>query len=141
MRSSSDDDTKNGTYADEAYAHRNVAYGTDGKAYVLEIGPRKDYIQTLDVVADASLSMDTVTSILDEVAPPSARGKETMPLFSAIVSGSCNSGMTFGEYENTRIDLSYGFCAKPISVHSATVFIKRSECDRWGKSLFPTVHK
>jgi hypothetical protein len=101
-------------------------YGPDGKACVLDIQPRQDFFR--EMVADETLSKDTVTSVLDEVVPPSTRGKETIPAFSLVVAGGCNAGMTWADYDNVQINLSYGFCVMPIGVHRATVHFKRSAC-------------
>jgi hypothetical protein len=108
-----------------------VSYGTDHKSCVLEIEPRKEFLQ--EMVANETLSKDLTDQLLDEIAPPGIRGKEIMPLGSNVVSGSCNGGMTFGEYENLSINVSYGFCDKTIGVHSATATFKRSACEQWHK--------
>lgn len=102
-------------------------YGADGKACVLSIEPHKDFFQ--DMVADETLPMDTMTSILDEVAPPSTRGKELSAPYTVVMSSSCNGGMTFADYENVRINLVYGFCLKQIVDHRATVIFKRGVCE------------
>jgi hypothetical protein len=103
-----------------------ASYGSDGKACWLSVEPSQDFFQ--DMVARETLSMETVTSVLDEVVPPSTRGKESFPAFSAGASGSCNSGQTWADYENIQINLSYSFCEKPIGVHRATVQFKRAAC-------------
>jgi hypothetical protein len=108
-----------------------ASYGTDGKACVLEIEPRKDFLQNM--VANETLSQDTVDQLLEEIAPRSTWGQASLPLGRVAMSGSCNSGMTFGEYENVSINESYGFCEKPIGFHSATVTFKRSACEQWRK--------
>jgi hypothetical protein len=105
-----------------------VGYGADRRACLLDIEPRKDFLQ--DMVAEETLSMDTVTSVLDEVVPPYTRGKETLPPFSAMASTSCNSGFTWADYENVEITLSYTSCVKPIGVHRATVNFKRTACGK-----------
>lgn len=108
-----------------------VSYGTDHKSCVLEIEPRKDFLQ--EMVANETLSKELTDQLLDEIAPPSIRGKEVMPLFSVVVAGGCNGMMTFGDYENVSINVSYGFCEKVIGVHSATITFKRSACEQWRK--------
>jgi hypothetical protein len=87
-----------------------ASYGTDGRACVLEIEPRKDFLQ--EMVANETLSKEAVDQLLEEIAPRSTWGRASIPLGSNVMSGSCNSGMTFGEYENVSINVSYGFCEK-----------------------------
>jgi hypothetical protein len=116
-----------------------VGYGTDGKACMLEIEPRMDFLQ--EMVANETMSEETVDTILDEIVPPYTRGKETVPLGSIGVSGSCNSGMTFGEYDNVEVTLSYQFCERPIGIHSATVSYRRSACDGWQPLRPPAAKK
>jgi len=101
-------------------------YGPDGKACLLDIEPRKDFLR--DMEADETLSMETVTSVLDEIVAPDTRGKETLPLFSGQASTSCNHGFTWGDYDNIQIGLVYAFCVKPIGIHSATIKFKRAAC-------------
>ena len=108
-----------------------ASYGTEGRACVLEIEPRKDFLQ--EMVANETLSKETVDQLLEEIAPRSAWGRASIPLGSNVMSGSCNSGMTFGEYENVSINVSHGFCEKAIGVHSVTVTFKRSGCEQWRK--------
>lgn len=103
-----------------------ASYGTDGKACHFEIEPRKDLLQ--NSVANETLSKETVDQLLEEIAPKSNWGKERIPLGSNGMSGSCNSGFTWGDYENVGASISYGFCNKSIEVHRATVTYKRSAC-------------
>lgn len=105
-----------------------AGYGLDGKACWLDIAPNKDSFQ--DMVATETLSMETVTSVLDEIVPPSTRGKEHFPAFSAAVASSCNHGESWADYENIQVNLVYGFCEKEIAVHNAAVQFKRAACLR-----------
>ena len=115
----------------------STQYGTDGKACVLTVEPRKDFLSRM--AAGQTLSMEALTSLLDEVVPPSTRGKENFPLFSAVVAGGCGAAMTWADYENVQMVLSYTFCAEPIGVHSATVYFKRAACPQWPPAGFPDV--
>ena len=108
-----------------------ASYGTDGKVCEFEIEPRKDLLQ--NSVANETLSKETVDQLLEEIAPRSTWGKEWIPLGSNVTSGSCNSGITFGDYDNVRASISYGFCSKTVGVHKATVTYKRSACAQFFK--------
>jgi hypothetical protein len=113
-----------------------VAYGTNGEACEFEIEPQKQFLQL--PVANEMLSKDLVDQLMNEIAPAGSRGKELMPLGSVVVSGSCNGAVTFGEYENVQIELTYGRCEKEIGVHAAIVTLKRPTCEKWYKKPIVT---
>jgi len=105
-----------------------VGYGTDGKACMLEIEPRTHFLQ--GTASSELLSHDTMTNILDEVAPPSMRGKVVNPgLFG--VSGGCADQYTFTEYDNIETIVNSAYCENSKGVHAAIVHFKRGACGQW----------
>ena len=116
-----------------------VSYGTDGKACVLNIKPRKEFLE--ESVANEILTDETVDQLLEEIVPKSSWGKETLPRIG--VAGSCNGEISFSHYENIDLTVTSAFCETVKGVHGATVHFKRSACSQWYKPpvFTPTKHK
>jgi hypothetical protein len=115
-----------------------VSYGTDGKACVLDLEPRKEFLQ--ESSANEMLTDETLDQLLEEIVPKSSWGKETLP--SIGVSGSCMGQVSFSHYENIDLTVSSAFCEGVKGVHGATVHFKRSACSQWYKPpvFTPTKH-
>ena len=116
-----------------------VEYGSDEKACILEVEPRKAFIRGM-MPQLKTISKEQMLQLLDEVAPPEARGIESMPLFSNDFAsgGQCVGHGTFGRYTNADISLSYIVCDPPMGrfttgVQSARVQFKRPACESLNK--------
>jgi len=101
-----------------------VEYGSDGKACILVIEPRQALIHAL-FVSQPTISKDVAMDVLDEVAPPAARGKLLQG--GATLRSGCTA---FGAdmYENMQIGLIQSACAEPRGVLRVNVRFKRSAC-------------
>jgi hypothetical protein len=102
----------------------SVEYGSDHVACQIVLKPTKHTIGRQDEAQ--FMSSATVTEILDEVVPATARGKK---LNEGYVNRGCNE-IDFTEYENVSISRSTHNCLplKPEREMSATVTFKRDVC-------------
>jgi hypothetical protein len=104
-----------------------VEYGSDHQACILEVEPRQAFVHGL-IGSQASFSKETALQLLDEVAPPEVRGKDTMPLFEGYMATSCG-GATFGESENAQVSAGLDLCKTPVTVRSLRVNFTRRACE------------
>jgi len=88
-----------------------VEYGDDHKACIIDVQPRQAFIQGF-LRRPGSISKETSLQLLDEVAPPEVRGKDTMPLFSNLFESSC-AGSTGGISEHAQESLGLNLCETP----------------------------
>jgi len=108
-----------------------VEYGDDHRACILDIRPRQAFIQGF-LRRPGSISKETSLQLLDEVAPPEVRGKDTMPLFSNQFESSCAGG-TSGISEHAQVSLGLNLCETPVTVQSLRVSFTRPACERLTK--------
>lgn len=104
-----------------------VEYGQDRQACIIRVQPRQAFIQGF-LGSQASFSKETALELLDEVAPPGVRGKDTMPLFSNSSAMSCG-GFTFGSSERAQVSLALDLCKTPVTVRSLSVNFTRPVCE------------
>jgi hypothetical protein len=105
-----------------------VEYGSDGKTCNFDIEPRHAFIHGT-IIRQSTISKETALELIDEVAPADTRGKERIPLFSNVISSSCNGQETFGDYDNVQIMIGFGSCELPVGVRSVSVRFKRPVCE------------
>jgi hypothetical protein len=101
-----------------------VAFGSDGSAWQELLEPPQPLLHGQE--QDAFMSSDTVTEVLEEIAPASIRGKETG---KSITMSGCNK-FEIVEYEHLSITRSTHDCvpSTPNRDMRATVTFKRDAC-------------
>jgi len=110
-----------------------VEYGPDQKACILDVEPRQAFIHGFPG-SQASFSKETALELLDEIAPPEVRGKDTLPLFEGYAVSSCG-GLTFGSSEHAQVSAGLDLCKTPITVRSLRVSLTRPACEPLTKRI------
>lgn len=103
-----------------------VQYGTDGAACQVVIESQRPLVPLKDQYIFRYMRPETVTEIIDEIVPPSARGVEINSLYSD--AGCAHAEVV--EYSNVVIHRSTDQCVplKPERESIASVVFKRSDC-------------
>jgi hypothetical protein len=110
-----------------------VEYGSDHLACQALIEPHQPLIRTGEQVRQ--MSSQTVTEVLEEIAPMQARGKLT-----GIADTAFGVGITILDYENVSITRSTGGCCSSNPNQQevrATVLFKRDVCPKELSPLNP----
>ena len=80
------------------------SYASDGQVCQIELEKRHYANET--VLLDSKLPHEVVMQIIDELAPPSERGPQTMNFGKEYMSAYSGSSVTtFAEYKNVSIDI------------------------------------
>ncbi len=89
-------------------------YSDDGQ--VCEITLEKHHYLNEKASLGSAIPRETFTELIDELAPPSERGKQTMNFGKEYMSAyGGNSITTFAEYENVSINI-FGIAFPPTSL-------------------------
>ena len=101
-----------------------VEYGSDGLACQIVIERKQSLLH--DKQAEKYMKPEVASDLIDEIAPPSSRGKEVNSLLESM---GCAEGRV-REYENVWIAHYSDVCVplKPERESSATVVFKRQAC-------------
>ena len=108
-------------------------YGPDGKACVLTIKPRQEFLHEL-MMHSPTMTRETAMDVLDQVVPETRRGKDRQ-LHAAMQDG-CGA-IEFLDYENVSVSLGLDACASPSRVQNLSVQFKRSACPQWHPKELP----
>jgi hypothetical protein len=105
-----------------------VEYGPDHLACKFLIAPTKPFDPS-DPGSFSTIPSSTVAEILDEIVPPSTRGKETP---GSGMASSCMNEMESFDYDSALIVRSMIGCSssRPQQENQATVWLKRETCPK-----------
>jgi hypothetical protein len=107
-------------------------YGPDGQACAMRIESVHDLTYPLDAPA---APVEEVVSVLDEVVPPQARGKEIGP--GEQIWGACVGAALPAEHENVTISSPDWMCDPHSKARGVDVHFKRSACEAFQPRRVP----
>jgi hypothetical protein len=108
----------------------NAQYGPDGMACHMDLAPGPPFAGKSFITA--TMSPETVTSILDEIVPPATRGKELVGK-SSFQTASCGAVETRA-YENVTIGRGMSICPKGhFDIQDVSVTFNRPACSKLTK--------